>query len=666
MILLDVSFERGDACLLFSEGGRKTVLRETYEPHFYALCREPDEAAWLISRHPAVIRTAAEDGAVKVATSLADFRRVVQDIRLMEGVSGLAETSVPHHFRCTSGKGLVFFGDYDRSLRRLDDGDELWALGKLRLGTVTPSGRRGGGPGRAGYGNGGGMSERPGGWTWENGGAGFVIRDGRGEGMPLAEASEKLDVVFSSGGDSFLRGAAGVATTPSGCLFRRMIHIDVKADMEHDIYNEARPPGSRTRAGDWLLEAGKERLVRVMELSAMTGARPAMVPRMTAGRLNVFLHMAAARRMGMRIPDVKKSMEMPKTLRLLRIMDKGGTVLYPAPGTCENVAKCDFSSMYPNIIVRHNISPETMHCACGDDSEVPEAGWRICRKKGLIPAGLEAVLRRRLELKRLMKSESVPGRRRVLDLRQRALKNILVTCFGYLGFKNFIFSNVECKECVMLYGRLILERTKAMAEEEGLEVVYGMVDSVFVSGGTRRDYERFASDVSAEMGFELELDCIFRKLAFPPSADGSGAANKYYGITADGRIEARGIALRHSDAPLFVKEFQERAIRKLLGEPPEPIGELVREYEEALRDRRIGPDGLAITKRVGRGHYATRQAHAIAHRRGGGAGGSVTFVHTMDGPKPLEMARSEVPDHKAYIRILRKSAEELMVSPIRR
>jgi DNA polymerase elongation subunit (family B) len=358
--------------------------------------------------------------------------------------------------------------------------------------------------------------------------------------------------------------------------------------------------------------------------------------------------------------------------------------------------------MYPNIIVRYNISPETMHCTCGDDIEVPEAGWTICRRRGLIPLGLEPVLRRRLELKRLMKAETDPAKRHEYDLRQRALKNILVTCFGYLGFKNFIFSNVECKECVFLLGRHILERTKGIAEEEGLEVLYGIVDSIFVKDGSRCDYERFVGRASGEFGFALELDCIFSSIAFPSSSDGSGVANKYYGITATNKIEARGISLRHSDSPQFIKEFQEKAIRAILGDGEAGLaagghdgsagmacGEsggrgteaggsesgarerernltkklcaIVEEYENKLLERGFALEQLAITRSVTKTEYKANQPHVLAYRQAPDGKGHVTFVFTVYGPKPVHMARIEEIDCAQYVRLLRMSVDELLL-----
>jgi DNA polymerase elongation subunit (family B) len=468
-------------------------------------------------------------------------------------------------------------------------------------------------------------------------------------------------VVFSFGGDEFLRYKPGVITNRLGCFFREAIHLDIKSDMAHDIYDESMERGLSDP--ERIFELGKERLIRVKELSYMTGVKPDIISRITPGKLNVYLHMAAAKRSGMLIPDVKKHTERPKSLTELRKMDKGGTIFYPKPGTYEDVAKCDFSSMYPNIIVKYNISPETMHCACCiDPIIVPGSGWKICRRPGIIPQGIGQVLRRRLELKKEMKAESDPMKKRELDLRQKALKNILVTCFGYLGFKNFIFSNVECKECVMLYGRHILERTKIIAEEEGFEVLYGVVDSVFIKkeNASMPDYRHFVNRVSEEFGFDLELDCVFGKLAFPSSDDGSGVANKYYGISGE-NIEARGIAIRHSDSPPFIKEFQGEAIWALFKDGRNGLEKVVCRYQEALLTKSIQFESLIIHKSIRRTESLTNQPHIVAYRQLRDERGYVDFVFTVYGPKPASMAHKDEINVRAYFHLLKKAAQELVL-----
>ncbi len=588
MVLINIVPEGSIMRLVFSGG---EVLTDRFYPYFYVVSDNADEKKHLVEQHPQVVNCAIEERfpaiksrrkepVVKVTTTMGAFRKVIEDMDKVSGILEIAETTIPHYYRYVMDKKLRYF-----------DGIE-----NLRLACMGPD------------------DEIP-----------------------------KCDVLFTFGGDGFLKGRRGVRSTRLGC-FIDQVHIDLKVDMKYDIYNEGIP--------DDLMEAGRKRLPRVMELSRMSNVRPDLVSRITPGKLNTFLHMKAARERGYLVPDIKKEIERPKSLRMLQVMDKGGTIFYPRPGIYRNVAKCDFASMYPNIIVKYNITPECMHCSCGDDHIVPEAGWRICNKRGIIPDGIEAVLRRRLFLKKKMRETGSQE----YDIRQKALKNILVTCFGYLGFKNFVFSNVETKECVMLYGRHIMERTKEIADSMGLEVVYGIVDSVFVRNGTGDEYREFVEKVTEEFGIELELDCVFESIAFPASS-GAGVANKYFGITGKGMIEARGIALRHSDAPQFIREFQGRAVRAIFGKGN--IDEIYNEYQNALVERRFALEQLAITKSIRQSSYKVNAAHIVAYRKNP-VGSTVTYVHTHYGPVPLKFANDEHVDVKEYLRILRMKRDELL------
>lgn len=630
MWLTNLVFESDSVLLHFvSEKGRY-IFRDSYYPYFFVICQNPEEMAYLLSQHPAIIKTSLEDKfttifsktltkVVKVTTSMRDFRKVADDIRKLPEVFELAETNLPHYFRYVNDKNLSFFSpcSYENNiLKKLDSAE----LPQLKMGVLTIDD----------------------GFVVQTTDSKFRIRN--------LDNLRNIDVLFSYEGDKYLQGQRGVVTSPLGCFLRNTIHIDIRAATRKDIYSET----SATN----LLELGKERLVKIMELSSISSVKPDIVARISPGKLNTFLHFQAAKSRGYLIPDSKKLVERPKSLKILRIMDKGGLIYYPNPGIYENVAKCDFASMYPNIIIQYNISPEKMHCECGDDNLVPEVNWTICKKKGIIPQGIEKVLYRRLMLKKLMKTSS---NREVINLQQKALKNILVTCFGYLGFSNFIFSNVECKECVMLYGREILKKTREIAIEEGLEVIYGIVDSVFVRNGSIDDYKRYVKRVTKETGIELELDLIFRKIAFPSSKENAGVANKYYGIDTDGKIEARGIALRHSDAPEFIKNYQKAIVPLILDGKKKEAETLYNSIRKSLISNEIPIEELAITKSVRKEKYKVKAPHAVAFQLAPNQEGYITYVYTKEGPKPLKMSSQHEIDKTEYLRILNRETENLFL-----
>src|SRR5438445_1649203 len=225
----------------------------------------------------------------------------------------------------------------------------------------------------------------------------------------------------------------------SGIEYRGKIHLDIAQDIGRDFSIEYLFSDElediceyffgkydEEKKSRYILEIGLRRLIGLIELSNICNSKPGLVSRTTPGMLNTFVHYETAYNEDYVIPDKKKIIESIKTLKELMELDKSGMIYYPEPGVYFKVAKLDFSSLYPSIIVKHNISAETVFCNhdCGE----------ICKlKKGIVPKGLKKVLERRLLLKKKMK-ETDGEEREVLDIKQKSLKTLLVTCFGYMGY----------------------------------------------------------------------------------------------------------------------------------------------------------------------------------------------------------------------------------------
>jgi len=156
------------------------------------------------------------------------------------------------------------------------------------------------------------------------------------------------------------------------------------------------------------------------------------------------------------IPRNKSIPEAFKSAVELLVGDRGGFVYEPEVGIHEDVGEVDFASMYPTVMVNNNISAETVLCKCCPDSNlrIPDLGYHICQKRvGIVPKALKPVIKKRLLYEKL-KSEAHDERlREVYDNRQTALKWILVTCFGYLGYRNARFGTVDGHIGVCAFGR---------------------------------------------------------------------------------------------------------------------------------------------------------------------------------------------------------------------
>src|SRR5919197_1728511 len=194
------------------------------------------------------------------------------------------------------------------------------------------------------------------------------------------------------------------------------------------------------------------------------------------------------------IPWKPVTAEHFKSLQELLVADRGGFIFEPEIGVHENVAEFDFVSLYPNIMFKKNLSAETILCGCCPSSKlrVPD-GLRhnICeRRVGLVPMSLKIVLDKRKKYKQLLKKyPDLPYalKKTIYDSRQNALKWILVTSFGYLGFNNAKFGRIDAHIAVCVFDRQILLQAAKIAERYGFRVLHGIVDSIWIKKKTTKD-----------------------------------------------------------------------------------------------------------------------------------------------------------------------------------
>ncbi|KQH81976.1 hypothetical protein AMR53_08545 [Thermococcus thioreducens] len=102
----------------------------------------------------------------------------------------------------------------------------------------------------------------------------------------------------------------------------------------------------------------------------------------------------------------------------------GGYVKEPERGLWDNIVYLDFRSLYPSIIITHNVSPDTLNReGCKEYDRAPQVGHKFCKDvPGFIPSLLGSLLDERQKIKRKMKATIDPIEKKLLDYRQRAIK----------------------------------------------------------------------------------------------------------------------------------------------------------------------------------------------------------------------------------------------------
>ncbi len=370
-------------------------------------------------------------------------------------------------------------------------------------------------------------------------------------------------------------------------------------------------------AGRWHLDAensfimGEADIEGVIELSRLTQLPTQKQSRASIGTGLASMQMSYAYRNNILIPAEKKEGEDFKTADELLLSDRGGLVFMPEPGYHENIAELDFASMYPSLMEMHNISPETINCACCSNHKVPELGYTICEKRrGIIPATLKPILEKREYYKAKKKAATTPEERQKYDRRQTALKWMLVTCFGYLGYKNARFGRIEAHEAVNAFSREALLTAKEIAEADGYHLVHAIIDCLWLKkqGATYQDYKQLCERIKNVVGINLSLEGIYNWILFPSSKTDPGipTAGKYVGWYHHGEIKIRGIEARRKDTPFYIKKMQ-RHLLDLLSEATEInhiaalVPNLLKEvsfYLNELRSGRVDPKELVLRRRV--------------------------------------------------------------------
>lgn len=309
-------------------------------------------------------------------------------------------------------------------------------------------------------------------------------------------------------------------------------------------------------------ETQLEGLLELARLAKMPVQRTA---RRSPGAAMTSIEIERAVKDGILVPWRKSEPERYKTALQLLTVDKGGLTYQPKIGAFEGVAEIDYASMYPSLMVTRNISPETVLCSCCDNQVVPEAEYNICAKRrGLIPLTLAPLVERRQRLKDLMRGAEDERTRAVYDARRTAIKWMLVSCFGYMGFRNAKFGRIEAHEAVTAFGRETLLQAKEMAEGRGFRMLHALTDSLWIAkaGTTEDELQALCDAITEETQVEMSLEGVYRWIVFMSSKvkEGRPVPSRYFGVFSDGTLKTRGLAHRRRDTPRYVKEVQEEML----------------------------------------------------------------------------------------------------------
>lgn len=243
---------------------------------------------------------------------------------------------------------------------------------------------------------------------------------------------------------------------------------------------------------------------------------------------------------------------------------KGGLVFEPEKGLYDKfILVMDFNSLYPSIIQEFNICFTTVDRSeiSEEDEKVPEVP-SADEELGILPRLIATLVKRRREVKKLMKDPTASSDLLATwDIKQMALKLTANSMYGCLGYTRSRFYARPLAMLTTYKGREILRKTKDMAEEKQLRVIYGDTDSVMIN--TNMDNIQDALKVGNEFKrdvndsyklLEIDIDNVFRRILLH-------AKKKYAAINMvqiDGKymekLEVKGLDMRRREYCALSKE----------------------------------------------------------------------------------------------------------------
>jgi len=293
----------------------------------------------------------------------------------------------------------------------------------------------------------------------------------------------------------------------------------------------------------------------------------------------------------------------------------GGLVLSPKPGLHDNIAVLDFKSMYPNIMIRYNLSPDTYVAPeepepPGGVYEAPEVKHRFRKTPpGFYKEALIYLIEVRGKIRTQMKKQSsTTVEYSILDARQKAVKIITNAAYGYAGWIGARWYIKPVAEAASAWGRHTILNATHLAEKQGLTIIYGDTDSLFLTNNKEKLLQ-LEEKIGEDLGLEVEVGEVYKRIFF------TEAKKRYAGLRDDGSLDIVGLEVIRGDWAQVAKEVQEHVLEIILKEQsPKNAVIYVRKVIAELKQRKVPFHDLIIWKTLTKApeEYAIRTPHVEA------------------------------------------------------
>ena len=353
---------------------------------------------------------------------------------------------------------------------------------------------------------------------------------------------------------------------------------------------------------------------------------------------------------------------------------RGGMVVEPVEGIHFHVTVMDFASLYPSIIKVRNISYETVRCPHKDceGNRIPGTSHWACKKKNGLTALVIGSLRdlRVNYYKSLSRDASISDQmRQQYTAVSQALKVILNASYGVMGADIFPLYFLPAAEATTATGRYIILNTIEQCRKSGIEVLYGDTDSLFIKNPADGQIQMIMDYAKREYEVELEVDKVYRYVLL------SERKKNYLGVSADGKVDIKGLTGKKSHTPNFIKKLFYELLDMLSRVKTEEefedskarVGDKIMDWATRLNERRIPLEDLAFhvmlskpiseyTKSMPQHVKAAKQLENEPKK-----GEIISYVKVVGktGIKPVETAKISDVDSEKYLDFMKSMLDQI-------
>jgi DNA polymerase elongation subunit (family B) len=292
----------------------------------------------------------------------------------------------------------------------------------------------------------------------------------------------------------------------------------------------------------------------------------------------------------------------------------GGFVLQPEPKSyITPIEVFDVKSLYPTVMILHNLSFETVCCNCCKDNpeaRVPqlimesinvglqdkikskavyesekrsERYWVCVRTSGAVP-GMLAKFKQEREHYRILGDESM----------SQALKVMMNSIYGLFGSDGiFAFQDYRVAELVTAFARLKLLEMKELANKQfRMNIVYGDTDSIFVSGVKVQEQQKdstesFIEDCKQKLGVAVDHQNTFVRSILI-------SKKHYIGIQPDDKVVIKGMEGKKRDRPPFFNKVFNQLVDDYKNNKPDLSANILKAFQQ-LELAEVDPSLLAYS-----------------------------------------------------------------------